>query len=155
MIDSHKKCMGEGFRWSAMVARGICVLGEMSDEDRLRIEGELHTVAASIQGTRKKKKNRQLTECDRPLLSSVHLILKREKFSLYQKGKGDVAHFLDELEDYLRQGRQGSIMLRLIIRGILRKTEAPRQSSTKQTLGSMRRQTFHDARQLSRSMLAA
>ncbi len=127
--------------WTATVAHGRYILGNMSDSDNEKIRLCLRRVAVSIRPPRRKPG----AQYHEPRLETAHATLRFMKFSLDHNGRGSISYFFDDLEEQLRHGRHGIVTLRLILRGLFRNTAVKGQPMESWTVGSMRRVTLRAA----------
>ena len=100
----------DGFRWSALAERGRMVIRSTKGA------ADTFTTLRFIGLWLRSKRSPRVISMSRPNMSKACVALKALKCSMIQNEEVEASHFLEELEDCLKRGDAGVVMVRLVIR---------------------------------------
>lgn len=126
----------DGFRWSALAERGRMVISSTEGA------ADAFTTLRSIGLWLRSKRSPRVISISRPNMSKACVALKALKCSMIRNGEVEASHFLEELEDCLKQGDAGVVMVRLVIRSLLRKGISMEDARAVRKTGRMQRMSF-------------
>ncbi len=127
----------DGFRWSALAERGRTVVRST------RGAADTFTTLRSIGLWLRSKRNPRVISISRPNMSKACVALKALKCSMIQNKEVEASHFLEELEDCLKRGDAGVVMVRLVIRSLLREGISREVARAVRKTRRMQRMSFH------------